>query len=586
MANLTVTRQLGGRSPFSRFAQPNFYVPLIALVILLAIVVGPIVTLVVASFRPVGTYPLDAGPLVLDGYRTILEDANLQKTIQDTFVFAIGVLVFGLPLAGAMAYLTERTDMPYRNTLYLLLFIPMSTPVFATGLGWILLLGPKAGMLNVWWRELFNSTARDGPINIFTMQGLIFAGAIGLAPSMWLFLISVLRNMDPTLEEAAAVSGAGRLKTLTRITLPLMRPGTFAVGIFFFIVAIESLELPLALGLTAGVETIAVRILRLVNFEVAGEVDYGLPATLGVFALVIGTLGVAVYLYLVRSASRFAVMTGKGYRPRMLKLGKFKWVALGFFALYIIIKVVLPFSVLVYASFLEYYQPYVSSNFEYLHWTIGNYAHIFDWRFAGRFFVNTIIVSIAASFGTMFLVSFFGWLVVRMPGAMTRGVNVIAFMPLAVPGTISSTAMLLLFIGTPLYGTLFLLVLAYIFRYIAFGTRLMHAAQLQISKELEEVALTSGASRVTTFFLINLRLLVPAFINGWLYILVHVSKDFSVPLLLASGNTLLFGNIIYHRWEQGDLSVAAALMVILIILNLSAVYMGRRWLVKSVGEHN
>jgi len=552
---------------------------------LLLLVVGPIVTLVFASFRPVGVYPLESGPFVLDAYRKVLTDPGLQRTLRDTMVFATGTLVFGLPLAGIMAYLTERTDMPFRNQTYMMLFIPMSTPVFATGLGWILLLGPRAGMLNAWWRELVDSTARDGPINIFSMGGLIFAGSIGLAPSMWLFLISVLRNMDPTLEEAAAVSGAGRMKTLMRVTLPLMRPGTFAVGIFFFIVAIESLELPLALGLTGGIETISVRILRMVNGEMAGQVDYGLPATLGVFALIIGTFGVTAYLYLVRSASKYAVMTGKGYRPRMLKLGKFKWLAVGFFVLYLIIKVVLPFGVLLYASFLQFYQPYISANFEYLNWTTEHYSYIFNWRFAGRFFMNTIIVSVAASFGTMFLVSFLGWLVVRMPGPITRSVNVIAFMPLAVPGTISSTALLLLFIGTPLYGTLALLILAYIFRYVAFGTRLMHAAQIQVSTELEEAALTSGASRMATFFRINLRLLIPAFINGWLYILVHVSKDFSVPLLLASGSTLLFGNIIYSRWEQGNLSSAAALMVILIVFNLAAVFMGRRWLLKSVGQH-
>jgi iron(III) transport system permease protein len=585
MANNIASIPSGYRVAWNRFTQPRVYVPLIGLAILLVLVVGPIATLIFASFRPVGVYPLDPGPFVLDSYRRVLQDPALQRTITDTMVFATGVLVFGLPLAGIMAYLTERTDMPFRNQTYMMLFIPMSTPVFATGLGWILLLGPRAGMLNVWWRELFNSTARDGPVNIFSMGGLIFAGAIGLAPSMWLFLISVLRNMDPTLEEAAAVSGAGRFKTLMRVTLPLMRPGTFAVGIFFFIVAIESLELPLALGLTAGIETISVRILRLVNGEVAGEVDYGLPATLGVFALIIGTFGVTAYLYLVRSASKYAVMTGKGYRPRMLKLGRLKWVAVGFFTLYLVIKVVLPFGVLLYASFLQFYQPFVSSNFQYLQWTLSNYLYILDWRFAGRFFMNTIIVSIAASFGTMFLVSFLGWLVVRMPGTITRTVNVIAFMPLAVPGTISSTALLLLFIGTPVYGTLALLVLAYVFRYIAFGTRLMHAAQIQVSTELEEAALTSGATRMTTFFRINLRLLIPAFINGWLYILVHVSKDFSVPLLLASGSTLLIGNIIFSRWEQGDLSSAAALMVILIAFNLIAVFLGRRWLLKSVGMH-
>ena len=182
----------------------------------------------------------------------------------------------------------------------------------------------------------------------------------------------------------------------------------------------------------------------------------------------------------------------------------------------------------------------------------------------------------------MLLVSFIGWLVVRRPSRLTDLINVVAFMPLAIPGVISTLALFLMFLGTPLYGTLILLTLAFIARYLAFGTRLMHSAMLQLHQELEEASHASGAGSLQTFCRITLRLLTPAFLSGWLWVLVHAAKDFSVALLLASAGSALVANLIYESFIGGHFNESAAMLVVLITFNLILVIAGRKFIGKSI----
>jgi iron(III) transport system permease protein len=184
----------------------------------------------------------------------------------------------------------------------------------------------------------------------------------------------------------------------------------------------------------------------------------------------------------------------------------------------------------------------------------------------------------------MLLVSFIGWLAVRKQGRLTQMINTVAFMPLAIPGTISTLSIFLMFVGTPLHGTLILLTLAFLARYLAFGTRLMHSAMLQLHQELEEVSQTSGASNLQTFFRITLRLLLPAFLNGWLWVLVHAAKDFSVALLLASAGSVVVANIVYQAFAGGQFPSSAAMLVVLVLFNLTFVIAGRKWIRRAM-EH-
>ena len=557
---------------------------ILVLILLTVVVVVPLIFMFLAGFRPPGVLPTEAGPYTISPYVQAYGGADTWPLIRNTLLYAgLGVL-FALPLAFGFAYLTERTDMPLRDSMYVLMFVPMSTPIFATALGWVLLLGPRGGTINVYLRMLSGSEAAEGPFNIFSFEGLIFVHVLGIVPTMWLFLTAVLRQMDPGLEDAALAAGASRWQVLRTVTAPLMRPGVAAVAIYFFITGLESLELPLALGPTAGVDLLSTKIFFSLIPTADMGVNYGIPAAFGMLGLGMGIMGTMLYFHLVRQASHYTVITGKGYRPRLIQLGRWKYVALGIIALFIFIKVVLPFAVLIYASILRFYVPPIREYFADLHWTLDNYRQLLDYRFFGSYFVNTALVAAQAATLTMLLVSFIGWLIVRYPGRLSEVINLVAFMPLAIPGIISTLALFLMFIGTPVHGTLFLLTLAFIARYLAFGTRLMHAAMLQIHRELEEVSHTSGAGNFQTFFRITLRLLVPAFLNGWLWVLVHAAKDFSVALLLASAGSVVVANIIYESFVGGRFNSSAAMLVVLVTFNLIVVITGRKWIVRAMGH--
>ena len=557
---------------------------ILVLAVLAVVVIVPLIFMFLASFRPAGILPTEAGPFTISSYLQAYTGADTWPLIRNTLLYAgLGVL-FSLPLAFGFAFLTERTDMPLRNAMYVLMFIPMSTPIFATALGWVLLLGPRGGTVNVYLRQVLGSEAAEGPLNIFSLGGLIFVHVLGIVPTMWLFLTAVLRQMDPALEEAALASGASRWQVLRTVTAPLMRPGVLAVAIYFFITGLESLELPLALGPTAGIDLLSTKIFFSLIPTADLGVNYGIPAAFGMLGLAMGVIGILLYLRLVRQSSQYTVITGKGYRPRLVQLGAWKYVALGAIGLFVFIKVILPFAVLIYASFLRFYVPPIKEYFGDMNWTLLHYRQLLDYRFFGQYFVNTVIVAGAAAMLTMLLVSFIGWLVVRSPSRLTDMINIVAFMPLAIPGIISTLALFLMFIGTPIHGTLILLTLAFVTRYLAFGTRLMHSAMLQIHKELEEVSHTSGASNLQTFIRITLRLLVPAFLNGWLWVLVHAAKDFSVALLLASAGSVVVANIIYESFVGGHFNSSAAMLVCLITFNLIFVITGRKWITRALGH--
>ena len=259
---LVTTHGVGHRSRQSLSELLDFRLAgsLLVLALLAILVVAPLIFMVLASFRPAGVLPMAPGTFTLSHYIQAFSAADSWPTIRNTLLYAgLGVL-FALPLAFGFAFLTERTDMPLRNAMYVLMFIPMSTPVFATALGWVLLLGPRGGTINVYLRLLTGSDAAEGPFNIFSLEGLIFVHVLGIVPTMWLFLTAVLRQMDPSLEEAALASGASRWQVLRTVTAPLMRPGVAAVAIYFLLSGLESLELPLALGPTAGIDVLATKI--------------------------------------------------------------------------------------------------------------------------------------------------------------------------------------------------------------------------------------------------------------------------------------------------------------------------------------
>lgn len=561
--------------------------PWIALAVVGWLTVMPLLAMLLITFRPQDATPFDpTAGWTLEWYPRVFLDFTTYSLLWNTLIYAVVVIVLALPLALFFAWLMERTDFPRKNLIYSLMIVSLVLPGFFVALAWIQMAGPNAGFFNVYLRNIFDLGVTRGPLNIFTWGGMIFVTVLSIVPPMWLLLLGLFRNMDPALEDAAATAGAGRVSTVRRITLPLMRPGIVTVLIYYMMVLTEIFEIPIIIGLTAGVRVLSVQVFLLTT---GGEGSVGLPvyglaATFGLIGLFLGTVLIALYLYAVRRQEKFAVVTGKGYRPATVELGRMKWICFAIFGTYVFLKIILPVLIVTWTSL----QPrFVVPSLDSLSTlTLANYTDMLQSRMMRRMLINSAIVPVASAFVTMFLATFIAWLAVRRPTRVMKVVNAMTFIPLAVPNPVLVLAILVFYITSPLpiYGTLWILILAFATRYIAFATRLMHAAQLQLDKSLDEASYTSGVGPWRTFYHINVRLLLPAFFNGWIWVFSHAMRDWVVPLYLASATTVLIANMIFQRYTFGDQEVASAFMVVMFVVIIVVSLVTRRFATQGPGR--
>jgi iron(III) transport system permease protein len=560
------TRRAPGAAGADAIRRSLPYLPL--LLLLLAMTAMPLVMLVLTSLVPEGAHPLDAAhALTFEHYREVFADPQTYRLLGNSFVFAGGTLAFGMSIATLMAWLVERTDMPLKAAATIAILLPMAMPGFITAIGWSFLLNPTNGILNVMLRTALASDADYGPLNVYSLAGMIFVAGLSVGPSMFLMLSAVMRNLDPSLEESASLSGAGDWAVSRRIVLPLLRPGLLSVFIYFFVSAIEMLEIPLVFGPNANFNLLSVTIYRK---TAGGSVDlpnYGLSSTYAILGLVIGLSLLLVYFRLMRQADRYAVITGKGYRPRAHRLSRLgKAAALLFFALFVLLKLVLPLLVLLWASALPYFQSPSREALASL--TFKNYGALFqNSRFADAV-SNTLILMVATAACCMALAAIVGWVASRGRGLLPRLIDILAFLPHLLPGIVIALAMLLTSIGTPLYGTLAVIVIGNIIRYLPFGVRIMSSVMVQISRELEEAAYASGASRLAALRRIMLPLALPAFVNGLLWVAAHAMKDITLPLFLVSTSNIVIAGMMWETWSRGAGELTAAISVLLVLVLL------------------
>jgi iron(III) transport system permease protein len=470
----------------------------------------------------------------------------------------------------------ERTDLPGRTALYTLMFVPMAIPPFATAAGWILLLGPNAGAINEWIRSLLALEMTRGPLNIYSLWGMMFVTALAVAPSMWLLLIGLLRNMDPTLEEAGETSGLGRRAQLRHITGPLMLPGVLGIVALYAVIGIEIFEIPLAIGLTAGIPVLSTRMYLLTASSSTEPGNYGLAAAYGLLSMVVAVIFIVIYIRVLRQSERFAVVTGKGWRPRRIALGNWRYAAMGFVWSYLFLAAILPFLILLWSSLLRFYQ--VPSFGALGAITTAKFVELFQHRQIAQAAWNSVLVMLLTPTISILLAATISWIIVRVKSSFSSCLSVLSFLPLGIPGTVAALGFLVLFIQTPVYGTVGLLIFAYVFRFLAFTTRLTNASQMQIDKCLDEAALTSGIGGIRTFFLVNMKLMAPALVNGWLWVAVFSMRDFTFPLFLANFESPVWANIIWQKFEEGGPSAASPAVVVFVVFTIVVILTGKRWL--------
>ena len=556
-----------------------------AVLLILWLVLVPLATLIIFSFR-LGN-PWDPGGFTLDHYASAYSTPQTYSMFFNTALLAVFSTAISVGLATVFAFLTERTDMPFRNVAWGLILVPMAIPGLLFAVSWTFLLSPRIGLFNVWMRDvlgLFGMEATSGPLNIYSLWGMVMLEGLRGVTTTFLIMVGAFRAMDPSLEEAARVAGASGRRTFFGIFLPLLTPAVLGATMYSFMTHLESLEIPLIIGLPARIHVFPTYIYFTTQRYTPPE--FGLSAALGASFLLVSILLVYGYRYAMRQEGRFVTITGKGYRPRLMPLGRWRYVAFAAFLVYFALTIAAPSLVLLWSSLLPVY---MTPSWELLpDLSLQHYRDILTDSDVWDATRNTIVVALGAATLTMLLSLVVAWVIIRKRFRGRTLLDAVTFLPHALPGVIIAIAFMFLYLQPPfdglgLYGTVWIIVLGLTVSYIAFGGRTMSGALAQVHVELEEASHVSGAKWLTLMRRIVLPLVLPAFIGGWIWVASHSLRNFSVPLILATRENWVLSVIMWRTWEDGDPGQTSALGVLLIVA-LAVLTVGGRWLVARMNQ--
>jgi iron(III) transport system permease protein len=538
--------------------------PLTALLvaILSLLVVVPLLFLLLSSVRP-GGMPLSPGFTVAN-YVKVYSDPALFAMIRNTVTFVIGSVTMGLLFGGMLAWLVERTDMPARGLMRALVILPMAMPPILLSVAWIMLLSPRTGFFNQILMQTFG--LHSAPFDIYSMTGMIFVEAIGVVPTTFLILSPAFRNMDPALEEAAAASGANGWRVITRIFLPLMAPALISATVFISVVGFVVFDIPGTIGMPVGIFVLSSQIYYWSNETPTGLPLYGqISALATMFLLLLLFLGL-LYQRTTRTMSRYAVIGGKNYRPRQYKLGPWRHVALGFSSLYFLLAVGAPLAVLSWTSLMPYLRGFSVAALKLV--TLANHKAIFTNQRLGEAAWNTLVVASVSATAVMALSAVISWVVVRSRVPGRGAIDLLSLIPIAIPGVLIGLALLYLYLSfslLPIYGTIWIIALAYVTVYISYGTRSLNVVLIQLHSDLEEAGAASGAGWWRVFRKITLALSLPGLVSVWVWVAAHAGRELSSALILQGRENTMISTLLWDYWVSGAPTKAAAVGVWLIV---------------------
>jgi iron(III) transport system permease protein len=524
-----------------------------------------------------GTF-FDADGFTLDWFRDAYSAVGLSEMIVNSLMFAVGSTTISVVLGTLLAYLIVRTDVPFKPLMMAASLIPLILPGILHTIAWILLASPRVGLYN----QLLEPFFGPGTLNIFSLPGMMLVEGLHLSPLVFLLMVAAFRSMDPALEESALMSGAKLPTVFRRITVPLVRPALYASILVMAVRTLEAFEVPALLGIPEGLWVFTSRIWRVLN---AYPPHYGEAGAYAMSLLVLTSIGVFWHSRLSKRAKTFQTVTGKGFRPRPMELGRWRWPATGLIVGYFVFAVAAPLLILVYASTQKFYA--VPTWHTLTNLTADNYSYTFSSTGTLVALKNSMFLGISAATLVMLVMAVASWLVVRtkLPGRWL--VDNLAFLPLVVPGLVMGVALLFVYLRfpIPIYGTIWILLLAYFTRYMPYGMRYASSSMYQISGELEECAQTSGASWWQAFRRIILPLLMPGLVAGWIYILTVSVRELSSSILLYTPGNEVLSIRIWEQYQNGQFTELAALgivmVAILVVLVAVAYKLGARIGVKE-----
>ncbi len=515
------------------------------------LVLPPFFFIVYSSFIP--PLELESTSLTVANYWSIFSSLEDFKSLAwNSLVFSIGSSAWALLFGTTLAWLAERSNAPFRALAYVSAFVSFAVPGLIKVIGWILLLGPEAGFINV----AVGATTGIMPIfDLFSMSGMVLVEGFLWTPVVFLLMATPFRSMDPSLEDAAVVAGSTDWQVFKKVTFPLAMPSVLSVLTLTFIRSLEAFEIPALIGIPAGIEVFTTQIyLQLTEGYIP---EYGFASAYSVILIAAVGLALIPYYRVTKHAHRFTTVTGKGFNPRRKDLGKLRWLG-GTLMLLLPLLQLLPLTALMWASLTPYLQPPSMAVLREL--SFHHYVAAFSNDQLVSSITNSLIISMTSATGAVFLAFVAAWLVARTNLKMRWTLDRMIMMPLVFPGIVMGVAILKMYLTLPipLYGTIWIMVAAFAGRYLPYAMRFCHAGLLGIHKELEESATASGASWTQTARNIIVPLMMPALFAAWIYIFLITVRELSIALLLYSPGSEVISVVIWELWENGHVGTLAA----------------------------
>ena len=534
---------------------------MLALILFLAfLTVYPFSMLLYGSLH--STPPGMAGEFNLNGYREAMNPENL-KILWVTIQIATAKTIPSLLLAILLAWIVARTDTPWRGKLEVLISLPFFIPPILTAMAWAMLGNPQVGLLNTLWKSMTGATV--SPINIYSFGGVVWHMIQYSTPFLFLFIVDIFRAMDPSLEESSRMCGASSWRTFRSITLLLMTPALTNAFILSFIRGMENFESPLFFGTPAKITVVTTEIYNSIHHHATPDYQYATAISFLVMMLMF--VMVFVQWRILRGRS-FQTVTGKGYSPSVMKLGRWRWVTFGFCILFFTVTVVLPVAQLLIGSFFKFFGFYQADML-----TLEHYESVWNSSEIWRGFTNTMWLGLMGATATMALGSVVAYISVRTHWRGRRLIDAMAWLPWMMPGMVLGIGFLWAFAmlpgPIPIYGTIWALLLAYVALCTPVSVRVMSSAYAQLSYDLEECSRVHGATFMQTLWRILVALAWPSFAVGWVLTFFGIMRELSASVLLYAVGSEVLSVVLMKLWANGQaeqVSVVGLFMMLLVIL--------------------
>ncbi|HEY4134862.1 MAG TPA: ABC transporter permease subunit [Alphaproteobacteria bacterium] len=509
------------------------------------------------------------GVLSLNNYRRLFADPQILGALINTVGFTITTVITALAFGIISAWLVERTDMPGKKIVYSLMTIGLLLPTFFLAMGWLFFMHPRIGMMNTWMRELFGI---ENAFNIASVTGMGWVEGLGLSSLVFVMMSPVLRALNPALEEAASVHGLRGAARFFRITLPLTWPGLAGAAIYIGVIAIATFEVPAIIGMGSKIFTFSTIVYLNVSPD-QGVPNYGVVGALSLLMIVLSSGLSWWYFSIIKLSHKYEVVAGKQYRPKLVELGHWVWLAWFFLGSFFFFSKLLPFLIMIWASVLPYFQPLSIHAFSQMTW--DNFRKLpaaLMWRGAE----NSLLLMVFVPTVSLLIGLFFSWVVVRSRARFRFLLDWVAFLPHAVPNIIFAVSGMIigLFLAPkwlPLYGTIYIIAIVYIVIRISLTTRVLNSAIVQVHRELEEVSRVSGLTRMTTARKVLIPLLAPALINLWMWNALLTFRELTVAAFLVTHSNVTLPVVVWGIWQSGGLSQAAAMSLVFVMMFLPIV---------------